>query len=89
MKESSDEMKCTKLPYTEDVGESGLSRRLAIFAFWFLGFGIGFLGYLSLPSIAQWFAMSIPNFLNQAVIGALIAGVVGSAVTYVFNSNLG
>ena len=69
------------MPYTEDVGESGLSRRLAIFAFWFLGFGIGFLGYLSLPSIAHWFAMAIPNFLNQAVIGALIAGVVGSAVS--------
>jgi hypothetical protein len=63
------------------VGEPGLSRRLAIFAFWFLGFGFGFIGYLSLPNIAQWFALSIPNFLNQAVVGALIAGVVGSAIS--------
>jgi hypothetical protein len=69
------------LLYTADLGVSRLSRRLAIFAFWFLGFGIGFLGYLSLPSIAQWFALAIPNFLNQAVIGALIAGVVGSAIS--------
>jgi uncharacterized membrane protein YeaQ/YmgE (transglycosylase-associated protein family) len=58
-----------------------LSRRLAIFVFWILGFGIGFLGYLSLPSFAGWFALVIPNFLNQAVIGALIAGVIGSAVS--------
>jgi uncharacterized membrane protein YeaQ/YmgE (transglycosylase-associated protein family) len=60
-----------------------LSRRLAIFAFWLLGFGIGFLGYLSLPSFAGWFALVIPNFnhINQAVIGALIAGVIGSAVS--------
>jgi len=61
--------------------ESWLSRKLAIFAFWFLGFGLGFLGYISLPSIAQWFALAIPNFLNQTVIGALIAGVVGSAIS--------
>jgi hypothetical protein len=65
----------------ETVGEPGLSRRLAILAFWILGFGIGFIGYLFLPNIAQWFALSIPNFLNQAVIGALIAGVVGSAIS--------
>ncbi|MFZ0514515.1 MAG: hypothetical protein WAM14_23120 [Candidatus Nitrosopolaris sp.] len=69
------------MPCTEAVGEPGLSRRLAIFAFWLIGFGIGFIGYLSLPNIAQWFALSIPNFLNQAVIGALIAGVVGSAIS--------
>lgn len=58
-----------------------MSRRLAIFAFWLLGFGIGFAGYLSLPNIAQWLALSVPNFMNQAIIGALIAGVVGSAVS--------
>jgi len=61
--------------------ESWLSRKLAIFAFWFLGFGLGFFGYISLPSIAQWFSLAIPNFLNQTVIGALIAGVVGSAIS--------
>lgn len=58
-----------------------MSRKLAIFAFWLLGFGFGFLGYLSLPSFAGWFALVIPNFLNHAVIGALIAGVIGSAVS--------
>jgi hypothetical protein len=58
-----------------------LSRKLAIFAFWVLGFGIGFIGYLSLPNIAHWFALSIPNYLDQAVLGALIAGVVGSAIS--------
>jgi hypothetical protein len=36
---------------------------------------------LSLPGIAHWFALSMPNFLNQAVVGALLAGVVGSAIS--------
>jgi hypothetical protein len=63
------------------IGESKLSRRLAVFAFWLIGFGMGFIGYLSLPSIASWFAVYMPTFLNQSVIGALIAGIVGSAVS--------
>jgi hypothetical protein len=58
-----------------------MSRRLAIFAFWLIGFSIGFMGYLSLPSIAGWFTAVLPSFLNQAIIGALIAGVVGSALS--------
>jgi uncharacterized membrane protein YeaQ/YmgE (transglycosylase-associated protein family) len=62
-------------------GERKLSRRFAVFAFWLLGFVIGFIGYLSLPSIASWFTEFVPNFLNQSVIGALIAGIVGSAVS--------
>jgi len=37
--------------------------------------------YLSLPTIAQWFTGAMPNFLNQAVIGALITGIVGSVVS--------
>jgi uncharacterized membrane protein YeaQ/YmgE (transglycosylase-associated protein family) len=58
-----------------------LSRRLAVFAFWLLGFGIGFIGYLLLPGIASWFAEIMPSFINQSVIGALIAGIIGSAVS--------
>ncbi len=58
-----------------------MSRRIAIFAFWLLGFGIGFIGYLSLPNIAHWFALNVPSFLNQVVIGALITGIIGSAVS--------
>ena len=63
------------------IGEVKLSRRLAVFAFWLLGFGMGFIGYLSLPAIASWFAVYIPTFVNQSVIGALIAGIVGSVVS--------
>lgn len=69
------------MPYAVRVEVARLSRGLAVFAFWMLGFGIGSIGYLCLPNIAQWFALSLPNFLNQAVIGALIAGVVGSAIS--------
>jgi hypothetical protein len=58
-----------------------LSRRFAVFIFWLIGFGVGFAGYLSLPGIADWFTTSMPKFIDQAVIGALIAGMIGSAVS--------
>jgi uncharacterized membrane protein YeaQ/YmgE (transglycosylase-associated protein family) len=58
-----------------------MSRKLAIFLFWLLGFSIGFIGYLSLPGLTGWFSTALPNFLNQSVIGALIAGMVGSALS--------
>jgi uncharacterized protein YacL len=57
-----------------------MSRCIMILAFWLLGFGIGFVGFLSLPSIASWFSEHVPVFLNQSVVGALIAGIVGSAI---------
>ena len=63
------------------AGGQGLSRKVAIFAFWLLGFGIGCVGYLALPGIAQWFSKIMPNFLNEGVIGALIAGIAGSAIS--------
>jgi hypothetical protein len=59
-----------------------MSRKLAIFLFWMLGFGLGFTGYLSLPGLTGWFSTALPNFLDQAMIGALIAGVVGSALNF-------
>ncbi|HEY7778416.1 MAG TPA: hypothetical protein VIA09_07735 [Nitrososphaeraceae archaeon] len=46
-----------------------------------IGFGVGFAGYLSLPGIADWFTTSMPKFVDQAVIGALVAGMIGSAVS--------
>ena len=58
-----------------------MSRGLAIFSFWLLGFGIGFIGYLSLPAISDWFSTVLPQFVNSAIIGALIAGMAGSAVS--------
>ena len=58
-----------------------MSRGFAVFIFWLIGFGIGFAGYLSLPGIADWFSNSMPKFIDQAVIGALIAGMIGSAVS--------
>ncbi len=58
-----------------------MSRGFAVFIFWLIGFGVGFTGYLSLPGIADWFTTSMPKFIDQAVIGALIAGMIGSAVS--------
>jgi len=57
-----------------------LSRGIAIFCIWLLGLGVGFIGYLSLPYIADWFSSVLPKFINQAIIGAMIAGVIGSIV---------
>lgn len=58
-----------------------MSRGFAVFIFWLIGFGVGFAGYLSLPGIADWFTTSMPKFIDQAIIGALIAGMIGSAVS--------
>ncbi len=58
-----------------------MSRGFAVFIFWLIGFGVGFTGYLSLPGIADWFTTSMPKFIDQAVIGALIAGMIGSAIS--------
>ena len=58
-----------------------MSRGFAVFIFWLIGFGVGFAGYLSLPGIADWFTISMPKFIDQAVIGALIAGMIGSALS--------
>jgi hypothetical protein len=57
-----------------------MSRKIAIFLFWLLGFGIGFTGYLSLPGLTGWLS-TLPNFLDQSMIGAMIAGVAGSALS--------
>jgi hypothetical protein len=46
-----------------------------------LGFGIGFIGYSVLPGLTVWFSNVIPNYLSQSMVGALIAGVVGSAIS--------
>jgi len=37
--------------------------------------------YLSLPGIAQSLTGAMPNFLNQAVIGALVTGIIGSVAS--------
>ena len=58
-----------------------MSRMLAIFLFWMLGFGIGFIGYSALPGLTEWFSDALPNYLSQSMIGALIAGAAGSAIS--------
>jgi hypothetical protein len=58
-----------------------MSRRLAIFLIWMLGFGIGFIGYSVLPGLTDWFSHALSNYLSQSMVGALIAGVVGSAIS--------
>lgn len=59
-----------------------MSRGLAIFIFWALGFSIGSVGYLVVPNVVSWLGNVLPEIVvNQAILGAILAGVVGSAVS--------
>ena len=58
-----------------------MARKLAIFIIWLIGFGIGFAAYLLLPGITNWIQTNIPQFLDTSIIGALIAGIVGSILS--------
>jgi uncharacterized membrane protein YeaQ/YmgE (transglycosylase-associated protein family) len=59
-----------------------MSRTLAILIFWALGFTIGSAGYLMVPNAASWLSSVLPEIVvNQAVLGSILAGVVGSAVS--------
>ncbi|MGI0049331.1 MAG: hypothetical protein ACREAW_07300 [Nitrososphaera sp.] len=59
-----------------------MSRGLAIFIFWVLGFTLGSVGYMVVPGVASWLGDLLPNIVvNQAILGSVLAGVVGSAVS--------
>jgi uncharacterized membrane protein YeaQ/YmgE (transglycosylase-associated protein family) len=59
-----------------------MSRGLAIFIFWVLGFSIGSVGYILVPNLVSWLGNILPEIvINQAILGAILAGVVGSAVS--------
>jgi hypothetical protein len=59
-----------------------MSRGLAIFIFWALGFTIGSAGYIMVPNAVSWLGNILPEIVvNQVVLGSVLAGVVGSAVT--------
>jgi hypothetical protein len=60
-----------------------MSRKLAIFMFWLVGFTIGFGSYISFPNITSWFETMVPQFLDESVLGALIAGIIGSVLSTV------
>jgi hypothetical protein len=58
-----------------------MSRGIVIFLFWVMGFSIGFIGYLVLPDIAEWFGHAMPGYIDHRSMGALLAGIVGSAIS--------
>lgn len=59
-----------------------MSRGIAILIFWALGFTIGCAGYLMVPNAVAWLGSVLPEIVvNQAILGAILAGVVGSAVS--------
>ncbi|MDF2737628.1 MAG: hypothetical protein K0S93_1485 [Nitrososphaeraceae archaeon] len=58
-----------------------MPRKLAIFVICLVGFGIGFGAYLLFPNITKWFQTNMPQFLDASIIGALIAGIIGSIIS--------
>jgi hypothetical protein len=59
-----------------------MSRALAILIFWALGFTIGTAGYVMVPNAVSWLGNILPEIvINQAVLSAILAGIVGSAVS--------
>ena len=59
-----------------------MSRALAIFIFWAIGFTIGSAGYLMVPNAVSWLGTILPEIVvNQAILGSILAGIVGSAVS--------
>jgi hypothetical protein len=59
-----------------------MSRALAIFIFWALGFTVGAAGYLIVPNTVSWLGNVLPEIVvNQALLSAILAGVVGSGVS--------
>ncbi len=59
-----------------------MSRALAIFIFWALGFSIGSAGYIMVPNAVSWLGNILPEIvINQAALGSILAGIVGSAVS--------
>lgn len=59
-----------------------MSRRQAIFIFGVLGFTIGSVGYMVVPEVASWLGSVLPDVIaNQAVLGSILTGIVGSAVS--------
>ena len=58
-----------------------MPRKLAIFIIWLVGFGIGFGAYLLFPNITNWFQTNMPQLFDASIIGALIAGIIGSILS--------
>ena len=58
-----------------------MSKKIAIFLIWLIGFGIGFGGYLAFPTITLWLETIAPHFLEESMLGALIAGLIGSILS--------
>lgn len=59
-----------------------MSRAVAIFIFWAIGFAVGSAGYIMVPNAVSWIGSILPEIvLNQAILGSILAGIVGSAVS--------
>ena len=61
-----------------------MGSKLIIFGIWFLGFMLGFAGYIAYPWIGNWLMEVMPQiFINETLVGALLSGIAGSLITTV------
>ena len=62
-----------------------MNRFIGILAVWFAGFMLGFIAYLSYPTLSSLIVSLVPFLLrlNTQIAGATIAGVASSLVTLV------
>lgn len=60
-----------------------MGRKAVLAGFWLLGFCLGFFGYLLFPALAETAKIFPETLASEAVIGAFIAGLIGSLVTTV------
>ncbi|MCL4437164.1 MAG: hypothetical protein M1503_04585 [Thaumarchaeota archaeon] len=60
-----------------------MGRYLALMGIWFAGFALGFIGYLSYPTLSELAVTALPFLMNvnNQIIGALVAGVASSLIT--------
>lgn len=54
-----------------------MGRHAALTIFSAIGFGIGFLGYLAMPTLYDWMSTPLTGLLHQGLWGAVVSGVAG------------
>ncbi|MBI2183704.1 MAG: hypothetical protein HYU39_01965 [Thaumarchaeota archaeon] len=57
-----------------------MGRKATIAGIWFIGYSLGFLGYLAAPMLGTWLLAILPSLALESMVGALISGLVSSVI---------
>ncbi len=58
-----------------------MGRKAVLAGFWFIGFAIGFIGYLIYPAIAEALMRIFPLISETVIFGAILAGIASGIIT--------